>query len=320
MQFTDSNKASTIMRATSGIKFEFLVETLIERAAVGMIVAPAKAKKSMMAMNLVYSLITKKPFLGLTVSPKPEKIVYVNLELTRHALGVRLKTMNKFYEATPKQLENVLFININEFCGEEALVDSKTQKVNKEPFRKLTEEAKKWGATAVIFDPLYYVVGEENDNVLMAAVIREFGKIRDELNAAVFVIHHTGKSKSDWADPFLVGRGASAIGGAFEFVLGIEPNGDNTAKLHHGSRNYESVMPLSMRFDKNTLTWHSANEKSSIETLDKIMTGVDEMSLEEFYKKSELSKKKADDLLKGCKLYVRTGGHRGKKSTVKRQM
>ena len=45
MQFTESNKGSTIMRATQGIEFKPLIKTLVERNAVGMIVAPAKAKK-----------------------------------------------------------------------------------------------------------------------------------------------------------------------------------------------------------------------------------------------------------------------------------
>ncbi len=51
MQFTESNKGSTIMRATQGIEFKPLIKTLVERNAVGMIVAPAKAKKSMLALE-----------------------------------------------------------------------------------------------------------------------------------------------------------------------------------------------------------------------------------------------------------------------------
>ena len=128
MQFTESNKGSTIMRATQGIEFKPLIKTLVERNAVGMIVAPAKAKKSMLALNLVFSLLTKKPFLGLPVSEETDKIVYVNLELTKTALGVRLRTMNTFYNATPKQLDNVMFLSSDEFCKGEALVDTKTQK------------------------------------------------------------------------------------------------------------------------------------------------------------------------------------------------
>jgi RecA-family ATPase len=222
MQLTSNNQGNTIMRATEGLVFEPLITTLVERCAVGMIVAPAKAKKSMMALNLVFSLLTKKPFLGLAVSSKTEKIIYVNLELTKTALGVRMRAMNKHYNATSKEMEGVMFLTAEEFTAGRPLVDTKTQKVNEEIFKDLTAAAKGWGATCIIIDPLYYVFGEENDNVLMTAVIREFGKLRDNLNASVFVVHHTGKGSLDWSDPFLVGRGASSLAGAFEFVLGIE--------------------------------------------------------------------------------------------------
>lgn len=323
MQLTESNKGSTIMRATQGHEFKPLIKTLVERNAVGMIVAPAKAKKSMLALNLVFSLLCKKPFLGLPVSTEPEKIIYVNLELTKTALGVRLRTMNEFYHATPNQLGNVMFLSSDEFCKGEALVDTKTQKVNQEPFKALAEAAKNWGATVIIFDPLYYVVGEENDNVLMTAVLREFGKLRDELNAAIFVVHHTGKNAVDWSDPFLAGRGASAIGGAFEFVLGIEPKSDNEARLHHGSRNYATVKPFTIRFNPASLTWHSIHEESPDVQLDKIMGKDDVIFLDEFHsraKQIDLPKSRAGALLKNSKNYEKTLAYRGSKTKIQRKI
>ncbi len=45
------------------------------------------------------------------------------------------------------------------------------------------------GRTYKDFTDLFYVVGEENDNVLMTAVMREFSKLRDELNAAISFSH-----------------------------------------------------------------------------------------------------------------------------------
>lgn len=322
MNFTDSNKGGTIMRATEHLVFEPLIETLVERGSVGMIVAPAKAKKSMLALNLVFSLLTKKDFLGLKVSPgtKVERIVYINLELTKTALGVRMRAMNKYYQATGKQLDNVVFLTAHEFTNDQPLVDTKTQEVNTEPFNRLAEAAKNWGATVLIIDPLYYVVGEENDNVLMTAVIREFGKLRDQLNATVFVVHHTGKGHRDWSDPFLAGRGASSLAGAFEFVLGIEPKQDNEAKLHHGSRNYASAEPMSIRFDADTLTWKSSNEATADGLVDQIMKGVDSMLMADFYKKTAMSKVKADALIKSCQTYQRTAGTKTKKAMLTRKL
>lgn len=323
MQISENNIASTIMRTSHDLTFKPLIKTLVERGAVGMIVAPAKAKKSMLALNLAFSLISKKPFLGLPVSEEAEKIIYVNLELTKKALAVRLKMMNDFYQATPKQLSNIAFISSDEFCNSESLVNTKTQKVNQAPFEALAQEAKKWKATTIIIDPLYYVVGEENDNVLMTAVLREFGKLRTDLNASIIVVHHTGKNVVDWSDPFLAGRGASAIGGFFEFVLGIEPKSENEARLHHGSRNYATVKPLAMRFNSDTLTWHSPLEESSDALLDKVMGKTDELTLNEFYdrtKKADIPKSRAMNMLRGSNNYERTKGYRGHPVMIKRKL
>lgn len=322
MNINDANKGSTIMRATEHLVFEPLVDTLVERNSVGMIVAPAKAKKSMLALNLVFSLLTKKSFLGLKVSTpaRTEKIIYINLELTKTALGVRLRTMDKHFHATPKQMDNVLFFTASEFTNDQPLVNIKTQTIETEPFRRLAEVAKQWGATVIIIDPLYYVVGEENDNVLMTAVIREFGKLRDELNATVFVVHHTGKGFKDWSDPFLAGRGASSLAGAFEFVLGIEPKLNGEARLHHGSRNYASVEPMSIRFDDKTLTWRACNEATDDGLVDVIMKGVDSMPMEDFYKKANMSKAHADDLIKGCQTYQKIPGNRKQKAMLTRKL
>lgn len=320
MQFSDHHKGDTIMRQTEKFVFEPLITNLVERNAVGMIVAPAKAKKSMLALNLVFSLLTKKPFLGLAVSDKPDRIVYVNLELTRNALGLRMRTMNQHYQATPKQMGNVAFVTADEFTNKQPLVNTKTQAINPEPFENLMAACKDWGATAIIIDPLYYVVGEENDNVLMTAVIREFGKLRDELNATIFVVHHTGKGYKDWADPFLAGRGASSLAGAFEFVLGIEPKDGNEAKLHHGSRNYAGVDPFSIRFDAPTLTWRAAHESTPDRIIDVLMKDKDEITMSEFYKGIGMARTKATALLKSCLTYEPIKAKGKQKAMLTRKM
>ncbi len=322
MEVTTHNLASTIMRA-GATKFEPLIHSLVEKKAVGMIVAPAKAKKSMLALNLVYALITKKPFLGFEVSPEPERIVYVNLELTRTALNVRLRTMNKHYEATGKQLDDLCFFTAEEFTNNSPLVDVKNSTLNEEPFKSLTEAAKKWRATVIIIDPLYYVVGEENDNVLMTAVIREFGKLRDAVGATIFIVHHTGKASSDWSDPFLMGRGASSLAGGFEFVLGIEPraNGKAEARLHHGSRNLKSIDPFTIQFDETTLTWQSlADAKSADSILDGLMGKNDELLMDELVIQSQLSKKRIDELIRCSKTYVKSKAHRGQRMKLMRKV
>jgi hypothetical protein len=49
IEITSNNKASTLMRMAAKNKAEIQIEGLFERGAIGMIVAPAKAKKTMLA-------------------------------------------------------------------------------------------------------------------------------------------------------------------------------------------------------------------------------------------------------------------------------
>ncbi len=318
MDLLIKNRGDFILRSTKNLTFEPLIDTLVERGAVGMIVAPAKAKKSMLALNLVFSLITKKPFLGLPVSTKPEKILYINLELTKQALGMRINSMNQYYKAD-KQLENVFFFNAHEFTNDQALVDTKAQTVNQAPFERLSKVAKEGGITCIIIDPLYYVVGEENDNVLMTAVMREFSKLRDDLNATIFVVHHTAKAHRDWSDPFIAGRGASSLAGAFEFALGIEPISATEARLHHGSRNYPSAEPLDIRFDSATLTWRSQNEATADKQIDQIMGGKDSMDLPEFVKLAKLNLSQAKELINASQTYQHTRKNKNQEAQVQRK-
>jgi hypothetical protein len=249
---------------------------------------------------------------------QPEKILYINLELTKQALGTRINSMNQYYKAE-KQLENVYFFNAHEFTNDQALVDTKAQTVNQAPFERLTKVAKEGGITCIIIDPLYYVVGEENDNVLMTAVMREFSKLRDELNATIFVVHHTAKAHRDWSDPFIAGRGASSLAGAFEFALGIEPISSTEARLHHGSRNYPSAEPLDIRFDAATLTWRSQNEASADKQIDQIMGGTDRMDLAAFSKLVKLTTAQAKELINTSQTYLHTRKNQSQAAQIERK-
>lgn len=320
----DKNRAGVLLDANIDDRFEMLVDDLIERESVGMIVAPSKAKKSMMALNLAMALIAKKPFIGKAVSERPEKILYVNLELTSKALAFRLRSMNKYYETTPNRLNNLYFVSAEDWTNGHPLVDCNRHTVDPKPFGELEKLARDFGATVLIVDPLYYVVGEENDNVLMTAVLKEFAKLRDSLNCTVVIVHHCGKGKTDWEEPFQAGRGASSIGGFFEWVLGIEPMGTHSV-LHHGSRNLKGEEPLDIRFDTNNFVWEPTSNATPDQVLDKIFQGPEgaaqslgwQQYIEEM-KKLGFNVKQATAIIDRAKTYKRLKGHRGQLAQVVR--
>jgi KaiC/GvpD/RAD55 family RecA-like ATPase len=315
-----AQEASLIMKLTEGFKFEPLVTGLIERGSVGMIVGPAKSKKSMLALNLAFSAVEGVPFLSHECKGG-ERVLYVNLELTQPALGVRLRAMNRFYKS--RSMSRMAFLSADEFTGGEPLVDVKDRKVNKSIFDQLTECAREWKASVVVIDPLYYVVGEENDNVLVTEVLKQFSRLRDETACTVIVVHHTRKERTDWSDPFQAGRGASSIGGFFEWVLGIQPDDDGLgAILHHGSRNLRTAPDIRMRFVEDSLTWRAAGDASPDEILDKAMGDELEMPYLDFVAAAKAagvqSKERVDELLEGSKTLLRIKAHRGQKAVVRR--
>jgi archaellum biogenesis ATPase FlaH len=322
MKIDKNKEANMILKLTEGFVFEPLVDNLIERGSIGMIVGPAKSKKSMLALNLAFCITTGESFMGHEVTKQKERVLYVNLELTQQALGVRLRAMQIRFNS--QNLKDMSFVNTEDFIGDEQLINSRKGIVNKEPFDRLIEASVEWGATTIIIDPLYYVVGEENDNTLVTQVLKQFSKIRSKTSCTIIVVHHTKKDKTDWSDPFQAGRGASSIGGFFEWVLGIEPLNDDdnsTARLHHGSRNLKSAKTTKIIFDSISLSWSGFDEKSLLNILDEIMGDDIEIPTNNFYERCKDkigNKNKVNMLLDESKTLERIRAHRGQKAVVKR--
>lgn len=318
IEITSNNKASTLMRMAAKNKADIQIEGLFERGAIGIILAPAKAKKTMLATNLALSLLTKKPFLGKTISPVRERILYANLELTAVAFGARLNSMNGHYDFKD-QAENFIVLNRQQLTNGLDLVDTKEKKVTRSIFDALIQTVLDEHITTVIIDPLYVVVGEENDNVMMTAVCREFERIRTQTGATVIIVHHTGKGIVDWEEPFLAGRGASSLGGAMEFVLGIQPKGDGgKAIIHHGARNLESCKPFTVFFNADTLTWDTEIGLSADKQLDRVMGHHDELSIKDAEANSGINSRSLNELVKRSKNYVHIRPRKGQQSVIAR--
>jgi archaellum biogenesis ATPase FlaH len=322
MEISKYHGANMIIKLTEGFTFEPLVEGLIETGSIGMIVGPAKSRKSMLALNLCFSLMSNQSFLGCKVEQKRRKILYINLELTREALGLRLRVMKQHYDV--KSLDGFAFWNTSDFVGDDVLINTKTGEVNKLKFDQLIEALKKWGdCDLVVIDPLYYIVGEENDNVMVTAILKQLARVRSETGAAIAVVHHCKKDRVDWNDPFQVGRGASSIGGFFEWVIGIEPDRNNhvQATIHHGSRNLASRPDIQATFDDSNLVWLAGTEQTKTDIIDEIMGDDVSVPFADFINSARelgLSKAKAMKLIDDCETLERIKGRRGQKACVKR--
>jgi len=322
MQITKQHGASMIMKMTEGFEFTPLVDGLIETGSIGMIVGPAKSRKSMLAMNMCFSLMSGTSFLGCNVEKKKRKILYINLELTREALGIRLSTMKQHYDV--RSLDGFAFWSTQDFIGDDTLINTKTGEVNTQKFDILIDAVNEWGdCDLIIIDPMYYIVGEENDNVMVTAILKQLAKVRTKTKSAIAVVHHCKKDRVDWTDPFQAGRGASSIGGFFEWVIGIEPEKNNPtlATIHHGSRNLPSKPDMTAQFDDSNLVWIGPSEITKSDIIDEIMGDQISISFSDFITRARsegLSKAKAEKLINDCVSLERIKGRRGQQACVNR--
>lgn len=325
-----SRSLEAILKSTSGLKFHPIVKDLVEQGSIGMIVGPSKGRKSMLAANLAMALVSGKPFLGKpTFGPKigrgeelgKHRVLYLDFELTDMAVATRARVMLKNYDADPRRF-NYTFMT--DFLDEEAqIMDVSSKKANRAFFDSLIAEIRSVRATVVVIDCLYLIVGEENDNALMTAALREIARVRNETGATVVIVHHTKKDRPDYKEPFQVGRGASSIGGFFEWVLAIEPKsfGSIEATLHHGSRNFRGVAPFPAMFDEAFLVWRGEAEQSPDDVVGAVMGDKHEMPAPAFYDaikdKAGIPPRQAARLVDVCGNYERIKAHRGQPATIR---
>ena len=255
----------------------FLVDKMIDAGSIGAIIGGPKSRKSMLALNLALACVSGSPFLGQTVASE-QRVLFVNLELRPRALGSRLNAMNEYYNCNSIQLKRLHIIRQDEFIGNDVLVDPLTRKIAPKPFDILINRVLNHNINLVVIDPLYYVVGEENDNMLMTALLREFDRVRTNTNTAIAFVHHTRKGGTDWNDLFHCARGASSFGGFLDWAIGMEVEGAHMS-LHHGARNFRSMEVLHAKFDETPLVWLPAAASAFDEFCSKVMGSNDEMKL-----------------------------------------
>lgn len=329
-----STPLGALMRIHKNQGFHEVVAGLIEQGSIGLIVGPSKSKKSMLGYNLAFALVSGGEFLGCkTFGPLDQsaefhkrkldahQVLYVDLELRQLAIAKRAGMMLDHYSIDPNKIE---FLGYDSFEGMD-FFDSKTNTSNPEFWAGLKREVQRTKSTTIIFDCLYYVSPDENDNATMTSALKGFKSIADELGVSVVVVHHTGKGRIDYSEPFQIARGASSIGGFFEWVLAIEPKSPESALIHHGSRNLRAAEPIRAVFDSSCLVWKSETQETSDDYLGRVFKDCNDSGIilaDEFYSKAKkilgFSRAQADKTIETSKNFERVKGCRGQKAAVRK--
>jgi hypothetical protein len=203
------------------------------RGNVGLVVAPTNIGKTTYCLNLALSATTKREFSPmLNKEHSVKRVLYVDGEATKAELQADIKRMlNEFDEIERESVAENLFL----VCDEELDYDP-LDLVNPVHIGKIQDAALKSSADLIIIDTLAALmdVSDENDNaVVKKEVMKPLRILAKKANAAVLLLHHSGKYYEGAPQGVNRGRGASTIPALARAVFNMErdDSGNNRVSL-----------------------------------------------------------------------------------------
>jgi hypothetical protein len=190
---------------------EWLYGRHLVRQFVSCTFAPGGLGKSSLVLAEALALVTGRPLLGVK-PPRKLRVWVWNGEDPRIEIERRIAAACIYYGITAEDIGDRLFFDSGR---EQPLVLAQMEvggaKVAEPVFGSVVEAIKAGGFDVVIVDPFvasHRVV--ENDNGAIDLVAKTWGKIADETNCAVELIHHTRKTNGAEATAE-DGRGAGSL-------------------------------------------------------------------------------------------------------------
>lgn len=191
---------------------DWLVEGIIQRGANGLLIARPKSGKSYVALDLALAAASGQRWLDFFI-PRRVKVALVSREDNAGLTQIRERKIRINRQLQAEELDGWLYINAKGLKPKLMLDDE--GEVN-----ALIRDLKANQTEFLILDVMRVLHGsDENDNTQMQKVIDVLNKIQSECGCSICLIHHDNKRE----DATLTerARGASAIAGYAEFIVGI---------------------------------------------------------------------------------------------------
>ncbi len=198
-------------------KPDWLVEKCIERATVTSLFGAPKSGKSFIAIAMACSIATGKDFYGFDT--KKSAVLYLAGE-GHTAVARRIKSYEQFYS---RSLEKAPLLISNRGSR---IVDDVEFAMLQEVCRDIEREHGKLGM--IIVDTLARNYGlNENSTEDMNKFIQRIDELKEEFQASMVIVHHTGHSSGGRA------RGSSVLPAAIDYEFRVErdKNSDEKAML-----------------------------------------------------------------------------------------
>ena len=179
----------------------WLVEHLVHRGALVNLYGPPGIGKTFLALSMVLSLATQVRFLGHTI-PKPTRTLYVIGEGSS-GIGARVDAWQAHHDVD--ESPDVLWLPEATQLASPTAIDS------------LVDVVQERECGAVVFDTFARcTVGvQENSSADVGQVVANIDRLRCKTDAAVILVHHSGKDVTRGS------RGSNALEGAVETELEI---------------------------------------------------------------------------------------------------
>lgn len=202
---------------------QFLVEGLIPAGQLVMLGGRGKAGKSWLVLQLIAAVDRGIQFLGKTT--KRGRVLYLALEDGRRRMNQRPKILRW----QPSPAVDIAFKIATFDHGGEGLSHIRQAIADKR-------------YDLVVIDTLIKTLSaaaDENSNTEMAAICNELADMAHDSGAAIVIVHHTSKVKTE--NPFDNLRGASAIRNAYDVGLLLRrEHNQREATLHVESRDFDA--------------------------------------------------------------------------------
>ena len=160
-----------------------LIEGLLREGHKLLITGDSKAAKTAILTQLAISIAEGKKWLG-TYQCHPGKVYFINFEVARPTMLKRFKESYEALNISPENRKNITLLNLNGYClTPDELELLLIQRVIGRDYK------------AIILDPIYGVVGDENNMAEVKELIKVMQRISKETGAAVIYSHHHAKGE-----------------------------------------------------------------------------------------------------------------------------
>lgn len=161
------------------------------------VIGSSKMRKSFFVLQAALSFAPGRDFLTWKIT-KPRRVLLAQFEITTKHFHRRVRNMARAMGISAEDIgDRLLIFNCRGITGETAI-------------EQIGEEAKKYRAEVIIFDPLYKLTtGDENAAKDMKPTLAAFDRLAEATGAAVIYVHHDAKGHAGDRDSRDRGAGSN---------------------------------------------------------------------------------------------------------------